>query len=188
MRLRFAAALLGLLTTGAALLATGAAPAHAAGPTGLCATNYTNTCARETSPYVDAWPQDISGDGYQEYAKLYQAQVSNSWPFSGKGAGYNSVYSGNGVYEFQNVNTTNCMTVYGYQNQANARGCGSTGDLFVWTATGALVNVFQTDYYGQVQYLVQQGVATCSVEPYKPLVTWNAGATCITTWTMRNGS
>lgn len=163
---------------------------------GLCMTNYASTCARENAGYVDSWPQDISGDTYQHYAREYIGQVSASgcWPFT-CGSGLNSTFNGESVWVFLNVTTANCIDMEFSGNQATAQACGPfthggayPGQMFSWTSSGELVNVYQSDYYGSGQFLMGQGAGNCLVYEYVPLVTWNGAGRCTTTWTMRNGS
>jgi hypothetical protein len=176
----------------AGAIGLGVSPARAATPTGLCMSNYASTCARINGQMVDAWPRDISGDTNQQFTDGYIGQVASTngrcWPFT-CGDGLNATYNNDSVWDFRQINTNNCINVSGTQNQANLAACNidNPAEWFVWTPTGALINVYQSDYWGSPQYLVGKGAGQCKADYYQPLITLNTDA-CVSTWVLANAT
>ena len=168
-----------------------ARPAFASNPYGLCMTNYTSQCARanwnssENSYDVDRWGQDISGDSLQQWTRHYLGSVTDSgggcWPFT-CGNGFNSEYVGNSVWYFTDNGVTsgdNCMSSDDLFDEYLADCYNNTVDMYVWTSSGLLIDVAETDAEDTSYCLSDEG-------EYYPLVV-NPRPYC-DTWTWREGS
>lgn len=132
--------------------------ANAASYTGICSTNQNPlVCWRVNNNQVDGWPRDIDGDANQQWTAEYQGSVSGSWPFSN--SSLSSQYYGVGVYEFYNSNTNKCAGTAGgnYVSMEMVSCSANTGYLFVWTTTGYIVNVLNSDHYGHAACVSNNG-------------------------------
>ena len=129
------------------------------------------------SPYVHSWARDICCDGAQQWNVQYIGSVSQQWPFIRSGSGYNSTYYGEGVFEL--VRGGLCAAepsyLFGTYPVELDRCNGTAGVYWVWTPTGALVNVYQTSMLGAPQYLTDTG-------RYQAVVTHNTTYLDVTTW------
>lgn len=144
-------------------------PTEAASNTGICSTNQNpKVCWRVNNGGVDGWPQDISGDPNQQWSANYEGGVSTGWPFST--ASFNTTYHGDGVYEFANPSSGKCAGTAGgnYQEMLMVSCSPNTGYLFVWTSSGYIINVLNSDHDGQTACVTDNGnyndeyaVATC---------------------------
>lgn len=168
-----------------------ATQAHASTVYGLCISDKSSLCARSNGDggYVDQWPQDISGDPNQQWDRTYLGQVTSTgggcWPFT-CGDGLNSTYNNNSVWAFSAASSGqfDCLTMDG-AGAAVLQQCNFSdpSDMFVWTSTGVLISVSQSDLSASPNYLDSNA-------NYEPLYTDNKGCMmqCEDTWVMRAGA
>jgi hypothetical protein len=188
--------------------ATDVVPARAASAFDLCATNdgHSNVSGECERPYsingngsyspVDNWGQDICCDVLQQWVRVYLGAVNAqaSWPFK-PGSGFNTIYNGNSVWAFYIPadQPTGCIGSGGNSSPASGNngvwpegctyGSGDRSQFWVWTTSGALINVGQTNYWGSPQYLYPGS-------KYQNSITWNpfGTQTGVPTFTWRAGS
>jgi hypothetical protein len=124
---------------------------------------------------VTSWPRDICCDAHQDWTARYVGGVSSKWPFRSDGYDLNGVYHGVGVYELFS-NAGNCAAEHTGLDVTLEPCHGATGVLWVWTRTGALINVFASSGYGSPQYLYDSGaydtVDTYGTDDIDPPSTW----------------